>query len=156
MDWYRVDRPEWYVGEGWALTPEAAGVADADRRGPSLAPIDRLDLDSASCWRRLMIGGRSFDPTLRPRLTVRLDGRRLIDDRLAPGAFLRVRVACRSLSATAAIARLRRGDGGSERRLGAVAIEQFDALDDAPADRFRRRAGTSRSSTRRTGRAGAG
>ena len=40
MDWYRVDQPEWYVGEGWSLTPETAGVADADRRGPSLAPIE--------------------------------------------------------------------------------------------------------------------
>ena len=26
MDWYRVERPEWYVGEGWALTPETAGA----------------------------------------------------------------------------------------------------------------------------------
>ena len=40
MDWYRVDRPEWYVGEGWSLTPEAAGVATADRRDLSIGPIE--------------------------------------------------------------------------------------------------------------------
>ena len=39
MDWYRVDRPEWYVGEGWALTPEAAGVSERDRTGLAHAPI---------------------------------------------------------------------------------------------------------------------
>ena len=88
MDWYRVDQPEWYVGEGWALTPEAAGVADADLRGPSLAPIDgwvRRDLLSGV----LMIGGRSLDPTERPRLIVGVDGRAVSDGALAPGPFLR-------------------------------------------------------------------
>src|SRR5258706_7682230 len=40
MDWYRVERPEWYVGEGWSLTPESAGVAAADGRGLSRGPID--------------------------------------------------------------------------------------------------------------------
>jgi hypothetical protein len=89
MDWYRVDRPDWYVGEGWALTPEAAGVADADRRDPSRGPITGWVHGSASSGGTLMIGGRSFDPTLRPRLTVTLGGLRLIDDTLTPGAFLK-------------------------------------------------------------------
>ena len=40
MDWYRVDRPEWYVGEGWALTPESAGVAAADGRVLARGSID--------------------------------------------------------------------------------------------------------------------
>jgi hypothetical protein len=89
MDWYRVDRPEWYVGEGWALTPEAAGVADADRHDPSRGPITGWVLGSASSGGTLMIGGRSFDPTLRPRLTVTIGGLALIDDTLTPGAFLK-------------------------------------------------------------------
>jgi len=89
MDWYRVDRPDWYVGEGWALTPEAAGVADADRRDPSHGPITGWVRGSASSGGTLMIGGRSFDPTLRPRLTVTLGGLALLDDTLTPGAFLK-------------------------------------------------------------------
>ena len=85
MDWYRVDRPEWYVGEGWALTPEAAGVADADRRGPSLAPIDGWVQRLKTSGGTLMIGGRNFDPTLRPRLTVTfVDGRRVRRDVCRP------------------------------------------------------------------------
>jgi len=89
MDWYRVATPEWYVGEGWALTPEAAGVADADRRDPSHGPITGSVHGSAASGGTLMIGGRSFDPMLRPRLTVALSGRPVLDDTLMPGTFLK-------------------------------------------------------------------
>jgi len=37
MDWYRVERPDWYVGEGWALTPEAAGPRRTHMRSERLA-----------------------------------------------------------------------------------------------------------------------
>jgi hypothetical protein len=89
MDWYRVDRPEWYVGEGWALTPETAGVADAERHGPSLAPIEGW-LHRRVLGGALMIGGRSFDPALKPRLTVRVNGHVVAEPILASGPFLRV------------------------------------------------------------------
>jgi len=87
MDWYRVDRPEWYVGEGWALTPEAAGVAEADRRGLAYAPIKAwIDRDT----KVLMIGGRNLDPAIRPRLRVALGGGRLTlrEVEVPPGPFL--------------------------------------------------------------------
>jgi hypothetical protein len=61
MDWYVVDRPDWYVGEGWALTPEAAGVAATDRRGLEHGPIDAWISGDARSG-TLMIGGRNFDP----------------------------------------------------------------------------------------------
>jgi hypothetical protein len=38
MDWYRIEPPGWYLGEGWALTPETAGVAREDGRSPGRAP----------------------------------------------------------------------------------------------------------------------
>ena len=88
MDWYRVDRPEWYVGEGWALTPEAAGVANADRRGLAYGPIDgwasRKVLGGV-----MMIGGRNLEPTTRPHLTVTFAGAVREDVVLPPGPFLR-------------------------------------------------------------------
>ena len=89
MDWYRVERPEWYVGDGWSLTPEAAGVSAADHRDPSHGPITAWVHGSAASGGTLMIGGRSLDPTLRPRLTVALGRRPVIDETLMPGAFLR-------------------------------------------------------------------
>jgi hypothetical protein len=87
MDWYAVDRPEWYVGEGWALTPEAAGVADADGRGLARGPIRAwMRADAGS----LMIGGRNLEPALRSRLTVTLrgNGAPLTADDISPGPFL--------------------------------------------------------------------
>jgi len=117
MDWYRVDRPEWYVGEGWALTPEAAGVAAADRRGLQFGEIHAGV--SQLAFGQLMIGGRSFDSTLRPRLTATLDGLVVLDRTLQPGPFLDF---------------VHGGTGGDYAALtitttprAPVAIEQFDA-----------------------------
>ena len=126
MDWYRVDRPEWYVGEGWSLTPEAAGVATADRRGLAFGEIHAgIARAAASDGGAIMIGGRSFDPAARPRLSVALDGRPILDRTLAAGPFLE-------------FARVTPGD--RDRSTGdysalsisatppaSVAIEQFDA-----------------------------
>jgi len=129
VNWYAVDRPEWYVGEGWALTPEAAGVAAADRRGLASAPIEG--------WVRrnppggvLMIGGRVLDPSRRPKLTVTLDDgsadqHLLISEVLQPGAFLRFA----PIPAATAVADAREYAKVSVTATegDAVAIEQFDA-----------------------------
>ena len=129
VNWYAVDRPEWYVGEGWALTPEAAGVAAADRRGLASAPIEG--------WVRrnppggvLMIGGRVLDPSRRPKLTVTLDDgsadqHSLISEVLQPGAFLRFA----PIPAATAVADAREYAKVSVTATegDAVAIEQFDA-----------------------------
>lgn len=121
MSFFRVDRPEWYVGEGWSLTPEAAGVADADRRGLSYGPIEgaisRDTFDGV-----LMIGGRSFDPTLRPRLSVEVGGRSVIEQVLTPGAFLHVTALPADVGA-ADYSKVRVTTTEGAR----VAVEQFDA-----------------------------
>ena len=89
MDWYRVDRPEWYVGEGWALTPEAAGVSERDGTGLAHAPI-KAWASRSTLGGVLMIGGRNFEPTARTTFTVALDGAtRDYVEPLPPGPFLR-------------------------------------------------------------------
>jgi len=130
MDWYRVDRPEWYVGEGWSLTPESAGVADADKRGPEYAPIEAwLHRDVFGSTERtahrtgvMMLGGRNFDHSREARLVVEVAGRTVIDGAVPPGSFLRML----PLPAEAPIAEYSpltiRATPGSR-----VAIEQFDA-----------------------------
>src|SRR5262249_41223862 len=124
MGWYRVGQPDWYVGEGWALTPEAAGVAAAERRGLASGPIHagiaRSALRSGAL---LMIGGRSFDPDARPRITVSIDGDVRADKALAPGGFLEFVPATPETKAPA--------DGYSALTIAStppapVAIEQFD------------------------------
>jgi hypothetical protein len=133
MDWYRVDRPEWYLGEGWALTPEAAGVAAAGRRGPSLAPIDGwLRRDVIGNYRgSLLIGGRNLDPTSAAGLIVRIEGHPVIDEVIAPGAFLSSQRLPQglvdSLDRRAYIAITVEANRGSN-----VAIEQFDASPQRP------------------------
>jgi hypothetical protein len=94
MDWYAVDRPDWYVGDGWALTPEAAGVADADRRGLSSGAVSAwISAGAAGTADRpgaLMIGGRNFESSLEPQLSIELDGHSVLAQRLARGPFLRL------------------------------------------------------------------
>lgn len=69
-DWYKIDRPDWYVGNGWALTPEAAGVSEVDRRGLAFGPIDAWVERSVFGGGVILVGGRNFEPTERPRVTV--------------------------------------------------------------------------------------
>jgi hypothetical protein len=135
MDWYRVDRPEWYVGEGWSLTPESAGVADADTRGPASAPIEAwLSRDVFGSAERsalrtgvVMFGGRNFDRSRETRLVVEVGGRTVIDGTPPPGSFLRML----PLPVEAAVADYSpltiRATPGSR-----VAIEQFDASSRRP------------------------
>jgi hypothetical protein len=129
VDWYPLDRPEWYVGEGWALTPEAAGVAAVDHRGLSNAPIEGWVRRSQSGG-VLMIGGRTLDPSRRPKLTVTIDTglpdqRPLVEDVLQAGGFLRFAAVPPALEVAAgreyAKVSVNATDGD------AVAIEQFDA-----------------------------
>jgi len=88
MDWYEIRPPDWYLGEGWALTPETAGVANEEGRGPGRAPI-------AGWVRRragpvtLMIGGRNLatDGAQVP-VNVAIDGRQVASWTVAPGFFL--------------------------------------------------------------------
>ncbi|MEO8259315.1 MAG: hypothetical protein ABI868_18355 [Acidobacteriota bacterium] len=89
MQWHVFDSPGWYLGEGWALTPETAGVAAEDHHGPGLMPIEgwiRRRPDPLT----LMIGGRNLVPDGPSiRAAVAIDGRPVDDVVVAPGAFLR-------------------------------------------------------------------
>src|SRR5581483_2314657 len=119
LDWYRLDAPEWWLGPGWALTPELAGVFDADRRGLAFGPIDG-HLSPAVRGGVLVIGGRNLEAAARPRVDIRVDGRALDSFELPPGAFVRA-------------VRLPADGAGSARLVvtatppSRIAIEQFDA-----------------------------
>jgi hypothetical protein len=125
--WYELHDPGWYLGEGWALTPEIAGRSASRGRGPSLGGIE------ARVRRRegpatLMIGGRNLGQPGQPgaHLEVTFDGRPLLAADIAPGFFTR------TLSLPAGL--LGGGAGfGTLRVLASggppVAIEQFDVQD---------------------------
>jgi hypothetical protein len=93
MSWYRVNRPEWYVGEGWALTPEAAGVAKADGRDPARAPIEAWVAQAAFLRGAMVFGGRNVaggGPPSRVIVTREGADRPLVDLDVPPGPFLQV------------------------------------------------------------------
>jgi hypothetical protein len=120
MDWYVLDAPGWYLGEGWALTPETAGVATEDRRGPGIAPIEgwiRRRPDAAV----MMIGGRNMT-TGPARLRVSVDGRPIDERDLAPGFFLNmIDLPAGSLAGSGVYAGLAVSSDRDR-----VAVEQFD------------------------------
>lgn len=92
INWYEVQSPGWFAAEGWALTPEVAGVAAADRRGPAYAPI-RAFVRRRDEEATLMIGVRLIgQPADWCWLSIVLDGRVLDSEvvRGDPGAFLRM------------------------------------------------------------------
>jgi hypothetical protein len=88
MDWYTLDAPEWWVGSGWALTPETAGVSDEDRRGLAFGTIDGR-LAASVGGGVLVIGGRNLEVQRTARVDVRVGGSMVDTFDVAPGAFVR-------------------------------------------------------------------
>jgi hypothetical protein len=141
MDWWVLDGPPaWFLGEGWAVTPETAGVANQDRRGPAAS-------DGAIGWirrrpeaLRLMIGGRNLGAAEAPaaRFAVTLDGRPIEswDVNPNPGFFLRtldlpagalVAAPEAGVDAPFAELRIRAVSADGSPLTPAASIEQFDA-----------------------------
>jgi hypothetical protein len=123
MDWYELDSPAWYLGEGWALSPETAGVAAMSGRGPgsggSHGWIRRTPVPVT-----LMLGGRLLPGgAVSSRVEVSLDGNLVDQSAVTPGFFLRmVDLPAGALAGAGDYAALEvRADADR------VAIEQFDA-----------------------------
>lgn len=72
VDWYEFEPPDWFVGEGWSLTPETAGVAARDGQGPVAAPI-RAYIRRRGLPGRLTIGGRNAEGS-EARVSIALEG----------------------------------------------------------------------------------
>lgn len=89
--WYRMPAPGWFVEEGWALTPEAAGIARVMSRAPHLSPI-AANVRRRPEAARLVIGGRNLAAPADPaaRITVSIDGAPWEQWDAAPGFFLKV------------------------------------------------------------------
>jgi hypothetical protein len=85
VDWYRMDAPGWFAGEGWELTPETAGVARAMGTRLQQRPITAHVRRRAEPM-RAMIAGRYLGSPNGPSsvLNLTLDGRPLDSWRVAP------------------------------------------------------------------------
>ena len=89
VHWYRMPPPGWFAEEGWALTPETAGIARLMGRGPSMGPI------TAGVRRRpeavhVLIGGRHLGGVNDPPVTIiaSLESTDVAQWTTGPGFFL--------------------------------------------------------------------
>jgi len=129
-DWYPVARPDWYVGEGWALTPESAGVADRDQKGLQARAIEAWVHRSMLSGASFVFGGRNFETDERPAVTVAVDRIWSKTLGLEAGPFLHM-ANLPSFDLDASVPEYLKVVVSS-RPAARVAIEQFDV---APPDR---------------------
>jgi hypothetical protein len=125
MDWHVIEPPDWYLGEGWALTPETAGVAAEDQRGPGYAPVHAW-IRRPSQPLTLLIGGRNLAPGGPPAsLRAAIDGVAIADaaleEAVPSGFFLRI-LTVPPLPGAGGYANLTVASDNQQ-----LALEQFDA-----------------------------
>jgi hypothetical protein len=126
--WYHMPAPGWFLEDGWALTPETAGMARLSGLGPSNGPIVgwvRRRPESV----RVLIGGRHLgapdDPPVRFVLAV--DGRDVAAWDARPGFFVeQFEWPAGTLLGDGPLARLTVWSETPEGGALATAIEQFD------------------------------
>ena len=140
LDWVVIDGPPaWFLGQGWALSPEIAGVSNVDGKGPSRGGAVGWMRRSAAP-RRLVIGGRNLGGPGAPavRFALRL-GDRVVDTwdvAPNPGFFVRSTTIAGSAVGDG---RLRAGvvrrDRRGGRRVGRACADRHRAIRPAAARR---------------------
>jgi hypothetical protein len=87
IDWHIISRPGWFLEQGWALTPEIAGITDRDGHGPhrhpSLGWVRRRPGETV-----MMIGGRHLGGDPPVRVVAAIDDRQVAALEAKPGYFL--------------------------------------------------------------------
>jgi hypothetical protein len=87
IDWHVIARPGWFLEQGWALTPEIAGITDRDGHGPHRHPsIGWVRRRSGETL--LMIGGRHLGGNPPVRVIAAIDDRQIATFEAKPGYFL--------------------------------------------------------------------
>jgi hypothetical protein len=108
LDWHIYHQPGWFLTEGWALTPEIAGVTERDGLGPHRRPsvgwVRRRKEEAV-----MTLGGRHLGASGEPpvRIVAAIDGRPVADFTASPGFFLQfVRIPAGALVGDDAFGRL--------------------------------------------------
>ena len=133
LDWHVLGEPGWFLEQGWALTPETAGIAARDGWGPHRRPsvgwVRRRSADSV-----MMIGGRQLAGDRPVRVIASLDDRPVATLEVEPGYFLDFfTVPAAALSGSGPYAKLTVRAESEAQPVPAVAIEQFNVQ---PSDRI--------------------
>jgi hypothetical protein len=88
LNWWVIDRPDWMLGTGWALTPELGGMTVADRTEPRLRPAEAF-LRRTDQPLRVLVGGRSRSPsgTATASIAAEIDGRTIHEWTVEPASW---------------------------------------------------------------------
>ncbi|HEY7444135.1 MAG TPA: DUF2723 domain-containing protein [Vicinamibacterales bacterium] len=91
VDWVQLTDPGWFVAEGWALTPETAGVAATSGRNPAQGSIEAY-LRRRTEPLALVVGGRNLAAAGQgsARIVLTVDGHEVEQIVAPPGFFLRL------------------------------------------------------------------
>jgi Protein O-mannosyl-transferase TMEM260-like len=130
LDWHIVTSPGWFLEQGWALTPEVAGVADRDgwgpHRRPSIGWVRRRATETL-----MMIGGRHLGSGPPVNVIASIDDKPVTTMEVGPGFFLHfVKLPAGALVGEGTYANLTvsaQATGGGP--IEPVAIEQFNLQD---------------------------
>ena len=123
--------PGWFAGEGWALSPELAGVASRDGAGLSRGPL-RADIRSRAAAATMVIGGRHLGAAGEApvRLEARLGDAAADTWEVGPGPFVRVLRLPKGRLDGPGYTRLTVAAVGTTGAAVPVALEQFDVQSD--------------------------
>jgi hypothetical protein len=128
VHWYQLTPPGWFAEEGWALTPETAGIARSMQRGPHLGPI-RAWVRRRAGAARMVVGGRHLGGAQDPAVVfaASIDGRDVATWRTGPGFFLHVfDLPAGALGSGNGLAALEVRSSADNGASVPTAIEQFD------------------------------
>jgi hypothetical protein len=127
IDWHILNDPGWFLEQGWALTPETAGIAERDSWGPHKRPsvgwVRRRESESI-----LMLGGRHLAGEPPVKVIASLDDRPVATLDVRPGFFLDfIKVPAGALAGEGRYAKLTvRAEGPHGAPPPPVSIEQFN------------------------------
>ena len=125
IDWYRMRPPGWMLDEGWSLTPETAGVAFRDGKGPASAPVTAW-IRARDSESTLVLGGRYITTGVSAPSAVQVEaaGRRIASFSAPAGFFAyEVPVPTGTFSSTSPYVPLH---VSARVERGSVSLEQFD------------------------------
>jgi hypothetical protein len=128
IDWYHIERPGWFLGSGWALSPEIGGLTARDRGGaghePAVAWIRRRDMALTMLLGGRHLGGASDPPVV---VRVRIDGTEVDQWPILPGTFVFMRpILPEEIAGDGTYARLEIDVSWAGAGPAPVALEQFD------------------------------
>lgn len=133
VDLYEIVPPRWFAEQGFALTPETAGIAREMGQGPSLDPI-RARVKARADDATLMVGGRHLGGSADAALfRVTSDERELATWKVEPSSFFlkffQIRGADLGVAGVYAALEIQAVSATGSPSVPDTSIEQFDVQD---------------------------